>query len=194
MAKVFQAIHDYGRFLPEAKLKAALVSLNSGFHFDVGGNLDFPHPFMEHRQGVYLMGRHICSMDRGNIPEYKIWMLEPGIEDVDWIDIDKYEDALVTYMEVLPSDGADYEQVRIAIDAKRDGYHMDMNGRVFRYSACRPSMTPSYIEYVGWRHTLYRCMTEHCPGVTREALCQALGLNVHTANFNEKIAHMLPNT
>jgi hypothetical protein len=55
-------------------------------------------------------------------------------------------------------------------------------------------MTPSYIEYVGWRHTLYRCMTEHCPGVTREALCQALGLNVHTANFNEKIAHMLPNT
>lgn len=190
---VFQAIHDFGRFIPEARLKATLTSLNPGFHFDVGGNLEYPHPQMEKRQGVWLNGRHICSMDRGNIPEYKIWMLEPGVEDISWTDIDKHDDAQIAYMEILPTD-EQYPESWLSFEAKRDGYHMDMQGRLFHYRACVPSMTPSYIEYVGWRHTLHRVLQQQIPGVTREALCQALGLNVHTARFNEKVAHMLPNT
>jgi len=193
MSNVFQAIHDFGRFIPEQRLKTALQSLNPGFHFDVGGNLEYPHPQMEKRQGVWFNGNHICSMDRGNLPEYKIWMLEPGVQDVSWGDIDRYDDVQIAYMEIVPTDPT-YQDAWLAFEAKRDGYHLDMNGRLFHYRACRPSMTPAYIEYVGWRHTLYRVLQKQIPGVTREALCLALGLDVHTAYFNEKVAHMLPNT
>jgi hypothetical protein len=188
---LFEAVSDFGRFIPEAKLKAALLSLNPGFHFDVGGNLDMPHPQMEKRQGVWFNGNHICSMDRGNIPEYKIWMLEPGVEDVSWTDIDRYDDVQIAYMEILPTD-PQYQEAWLAFEAKRDGYHLDMNGKLFHYRACRPAMTPSYIEFVGWRHTLYRILNKKIPGVTKENLCKALGLNVHTAHFNEKVAFMKP--
>jgi hypothetical protein len=193
MSTIHQAIHDFGRFIPEAKLKAALTGLNPGFHFDVGGNLEMPHPQMNKRQGVYFHGRHLCSMDRDNIPEYKVWMLEPGVEDVSWGDIDRYDDCKVTYMQILPTD-AEYLDAYLAFESKRDGYHMDVNGKLFHYRACRPSMTPSYIEYVGWRHTLHRILSHNLPGVNKGTLCQALGLDVHNAHFNEKVAYTLPNT
>lgn len=189
---VFEALHDFGRFVPEAKLKAALKSLNPGFHFDVGGNLDMPHPQMSIRQGVYFNGQHVCSMDRGNIPEYKVWMLEPGVEDVSWTDIDRYDDVQIAYMEIMPTD-AEFEQAWLAFEAKRDGYHLDTaNGKLFHYRACRPSMTPSYIEHVGWRHTIHRVLQKQIPNVTKANLCKALGIDVHTAKFNEKVTFIKP--
>lgn len=192
MADLFEALHDFGRFIPEAKLKTALRGLNPGIHFDVGGNLEFPHPMMEQRQGVWYNGQHVCSMDRGNIPEYKVWMLAPGVEDISWGDIDKYaDDAFVTYMEILPTD-ANFEQAWLAFEAKRDGYHLDLNGKLFHYRACRPAFTPNYIEYVGWRHTLHRILQRGIPNVTLPNLCKALGLDVHTARFDEKVVFMKP--
>lgn len=188
---IHEALHDFGRYLPEAKLKAALTGLNPGFHFDVGGNLDMPHPMMEHRQGVYFINHHICSMDRGNIPEYKIWMLEPGVEDVSWGDIDRFDDVQIAYVEIMPHD-AEFEAAWLAFEAKRDGYHLGMTGKLFHYRACRPSMTPSYVEYVGWRHTLHRILNKRIPNVTKENLCKALGIDVHTAHFNEKVAFTKP--
>ena len=55
-------------------------------------------------------------------------------------------------------------------------------------------MTPSYIEYVGWRHTCHRILNRGIPGVNKSTLAVALGLNLHTALFNEKVAFILPNT
>jgi hypothetical protein len=189
--RIFEANQDFGRFLPEARLKAVLKGLNPGFHFDVGGNLDFPHPMMEKRQGVWFNGHHICSMDRGNIPEYKIWMLDDGVEDVPWGEIDRHDDVQIAYMEILKTDPG-YEQAWLAFEAKRDGYHLDASGKLFHYRACRHTLVPSYIEYVGWRHTLYRILNKGIPNVTKETLCVALGLNVHMAHFNEKVAFMTP--
>jgi hypothetical protein len=188
---IYEALQEFGRFIPEVKLKAALTGLNPGFHFDVGGNLDMPHPQMATRQGVYFNGQHICSMDRGNLPEYKIWMLEPGVEDVDWVDVDKYDDVQVAYMEIMPTD-AEYEDAVLAFEAKRDGYHLALSGKLFHYRACRPSMTPSYVEAVGWRHTLHRILQRQIPNVTRETLGKALGLNAHTLVFDEKVAFVKP--
>lgn len=188
---IYEAIQDFGQFLAEDKLKAALKGLNPGLHFDVGGNLEFPHPQMEKRQGVWYNGRHVCSMDRGNIPEYKIWMLEAGMADIDWVDVDRHDDVQIAYVEIMPTD-AEYETAWMAFEAKRDGYHLDLNGKLFHYRACRMTLQPSYIEYVGWRHTLHRIINKKIPGVTKGTLCQALGLNVHTAHFNEKLAYMKP--
>lgn len=188
---LFEALHDFGRFMSETKLKEALVALNPGFHFDIGGNLEMPHPMMEKRQGVWFHGNHICSMDRGNIPEYKVWMLAPGIEDVSWVDVEKYDDVQIAYMEILPTD-EEYEAAWLAFESKRDGYHLDLNGKLFHYRACRPSLTPSYIEYVGWRHVLYRILNKGIPNVTKDTLCKALDLNVYTARFNEQVAFMKP--
>ena len=51
---------------------------------------------------------------------------------------------------------------------------------------------PSYIQYVGWRHTLYRILNKRIPNVTKETLCSALGMDVHNTHFNEKVAFMKP--
>ena len=65
--------NSLGQCLQEYTLKKGLVELNSGIHFDVGGNLNLVHPMMDIRQGVWHNGRHIATMDRGEIPEFKVW-------------------------------------------------------------------------------------------------------------------------
>ena len=65
-----------GLSIEETVLKKGLRELNSGIHFDVGGNLNIAHPMMNIRQGVFHNGRFLATMDRGSIPEYKVWAMQ----------------------------------------------------------------------------------------------------------------------
>ncbi len=67
---------ELGNVLNEIELKRVLRGLNLMITFDVGGNLDIPHPAMNVRQGVFYNGKHVCSMDRGFIPEFGVYELE----------------------------------------------------------------------------------------------------------------------
>ncbi len=62
-----------GRTLDDALIKRGLMQLDPGFHFDVGGNLNIWHPYQSERQGVWHLGKHLCSMDRGIVPEFPLW-------------------------------------------------------------------------------------------------------------------------
>ena len=188
--KTAQFEGEMGRMIQESTLKRALKTLHPGFHFDVGGNLDMDHPYIGQRQGVYFNGRHICSMDRGSIPEAKVWMCFPGLVDIEWGDIDDYDDAQIIYVEIQRSD-PEFEDAWRMFESKKDGYHVDLNGKLFHYRACRMGHAPNYVEYVGWSHTLYRILNHNIPGVTKRALCQLLGLNAETIRFNEKVAFMV---
>ena len=65
--------NSLGQSIDEVTLKKGLMELNPGIHFDVGGNLDLIHPMRDIRQGVWYNGRHMAPMDRGMIPEFKVW-------------------------------------------------------------------------------------------------------------------------
>jgi hypothetical protein len=67
---------DFGQYFLEEQIKAGLLRLCPDLHFDMGGNLGLYHPRIEEWQGVFHLGRHICSMSRGVIPEYDVWALD----------------------------------------------------------------------------------------------------------------------
>lgn len=181
---------DVGRYLQTASIKRALTECNPGFHFQVSENHD--HPMRDTRIGVWFNGRHICSLDRGpNVPEAKVWIVQEGAEDISWTDIDKYDDCKIAYMQILPTDPT-YQDAWLAFEAKRDGYHLDLSGRLFHYRALRKAWVPDRILYVGWQHTLHRVLSQNIPGVTKDALCKALGLMPNQLQFNGKIAYMYP--
>jgi len=69
-------ISSFGETMHEDRLKDGLKSLNPDIHFDMGGNLDIYHPRIDDWQGVFVNGRHICSMGRGTLPEYDVWHLD----------------------------------------------------------------------------------------------------------------------
>lgn len=68
---------SFGETLDEFHIKKTLRSMNPGMHFDMGACLNLYHPRMDEWQGVFYNGEHICAMDRGVIPEYDIWRLDP---------------------------------------------------------------------------------------------------------------------
>jgi hypothetical protein len=71
--KGVENVESFGFYLNEADIKKGLQEINPDIHFDMGGNLNLYHPSIERWQGVFHNGRHICSMDRGVIPEYDCW-------------------------------------------------------------------------------------------------------------------------
>lgn len=62
-----------GTCLNEIKIQAALIRLNPGIHFDWAGKHNMWHPYKDCKQGIYFNGKHLCSMDRGQIPQAPIW-------------------------------------------------------------------------------------------------------------------------
>lgn len=64
---------DFGQSIHETKIKAGLQEINPLLSFDVGGNLGIFHPKMGRFQGVFLNGKHICSMSREMVPEFNVW-------------------------------------------------------------------------------------------------------------------------
>lgn len=68
-------LKSFGESMDETKLKNGLRTLNPDIHFDMGACLGKYHPHIDRWQGIFLYGKHICSMDRGAIPEYNVWAL-----------------------------------------------------------------------------------------------------------------------
>ena len=62
-----------GTRIDEVVFKRGLQELNPDLHFDLGGAHNLYHPGIAERQGVFLRGKHICSMDRGLLPEFTIY-------------------------------------------------------------------------------------------------------------------------
>ncbi len=56
----------------ETEIKRGLQALNSDINFDLGPRINKFHPREEEWQGVYLRGRHLTAMDRGEVPEHMV--------------------------------------------------------------------------------------------------------------------------
>jgi len=81
----------FGHTIHESVLKRGLRELCPDVHFDMGAALGIWHPRIDEWQGIFVNGRHIGSMDRGDIPEFTIYQIVDGTPEkvlrVGWRDM-----------------------------------------------------------------------------------------------------------
>ena len=71
-----------GQSLDTSKIISALSNIIPGIQADPGGRLDVWHPDRDKFQGLYWYSKHICSMDRGQAPQWPEWVTEEGLVSV----------------------------------------------------------------------------------------------------------------
>lgn len=159
-------MHDWGHQLNSADVERGLRDLNPGFHFDMGTALGQVHPYQATRQGVFFDGRHICSMDRGTIPEFKVWNVAETLVPVSLGEADQ-GDCSIRYMTITP-DTPGYEDLcSEAMRGQRDDLTLNADGKLCRIQAVRTVKVRGRVVLVGWRHTFERIIMKNIEGATR---------------------------
>lgn len=179
---------DYGRVLDASLIEAGLRALCPGLHFDMAGKLGQVHPFINDRQGVYYEGRHIVSMDRGFVPEYKIWDAKDYLVPIEWCDADK-EGASIRYESVLTDDPQYVDIYAAALKGSDPNYFLRDDGSVIRCYPVAMQKRKNRVVRVGWRHTFERLIQANLPGLTREAISRKFGvdMSVHIFSTPEEV-------
>jgi hypothetical protein len=154
-----------------------LRELNADIHFDMGAALNQWHPLIESRTGVFYHGIHLVSMDRGIIPEYKLFNVGVMQQPAEWADADK-EGASIKY-EVVPPWVEGYHDMRaIAESCKDPGLQLDQYGRVQKRWVVMDKKVRGRCIRVGWRHTFERLVNSNIPGITRKSLSEKFGVDM----------------
>ncbi len=158
-------------------VEAGLRDLNHEMHFDLGARFGLWHPYADTRQGVYYRELHICSMDRGVIPEFKVWETQKRIVPIPWAQADR-EDASIKY-EVLPLDTPNYQDLLVLAESGADPEYMLRDGKVLKCQCFGYEMASKRCVRVGWRHTFERILAAGVPGVTRPALSEKFSVDMN---------------
>ena len=126
---------------------------------------------------VYHAERYICAIDRGDIPEIKVYDVEDGYLEIPMSDIHKYEDSKVSYAEVL--ENSPYYDIALT-NAQRgdDNYTIAQNGKVFLYTAMRWGKVRGRVSKLGWRHTFEALLRRNVPGITRSSLSKKFSVDM----------------
>jgi hypothetical protein len=162
-------VPENGHALDSAIIKRGLIELNSGFHFDLAVCIGQWHPNIENRQGVYYMGSHICSMDRGIVPEFKQWIVGRAITEVPWSEADK-EDVSIHYQILRTSEPGYDDLYQLALLGSDPSLQVLDGGYLARMTPKGYRDSIKYVEKVGWRHTFEGILNHGVPNVTRQSL------------------------
>ena len=168
---------DWGKTLDSFTVEKGLRELNADMHFDLAAAIGQVHPYINQRQGVYYKGRHLCSMDRGTIPEFKVWTMKEADDNVQWADADK-EDSKIKYEVIHPASPAYADLYAEARKGRRDDLAIHDNGQLVRRWVAAPRMVRDRVVRVGWRHTFERIIMAQIPNVTREAIAAKFNVNM----------------
>lgn len=158
-----------GRSFDSAALEQGLRELCPGLHFDMGARLGLPHPLIQDRQGVFYDGRHICSMDRGIVPEKKQWTVVRARVPGTLADIDD-EDASIRFHVVSPEAEGYADLVDEVRRGKNETMTLRADGHLVRWEIIVTRKTLGRVVRVGWRHTFERLIQANLPGITRKTL------------------------
>ena len=165
-----------GQAFSEIELKGALWRLNSEFHFDFAGNHNIWHPYQDGKQGVYWRGKHLCSMDRGNIPQAPIWQtIRKGervhVSDMTWAELQD------------PMAMNEIEYLVDGTERKTDYWFVKRQVK-------------DRLLWIGWQATLRKICNHDIPGVTAATLGDELGItldllrNVEDCEVAENRTHL----
>lgn len=147
-----------GTMLNEFTIQRALIKLNPKFNFDWGGRLGIFNPKQTRIQGIWFGPKHVCSMDRGNIPQAPIWSTKREMVRI------RYEDA--TAGERL--DPIYSEEVEYGLDGLERP-----TGWVYVLREMKDDLL-----FIGWQAVLRKIVSKNFPGVTAEALSRELRVTV----------------
>ena len=177
-------MHDWGHTISQVDAERGLRELNPGFHFDMGVKLGLGesasgiHPMQDIRQGVYFQGRHVCSMDRGVIPEFKLWSMVDRVVPVSLGDADM-AGASVQYSTITP-DTPGYEDLyQDALANRRDDLMVRADGKLCAIRAVRTMKVRGRVMRVGWRHTFERIILSGIHGCGREDVAEKFKVNMY---------------
>ncbi len=156
-----------GTVLNEIQIQAALIRLNPGFHFDWATKFNMWHPYQNGKQGVYFNGKHLCSMDRGQIPQAPIWSTKTEGCRVPASDL--------SYAEAV--DPMKSEEVEFKSDGREvpTGYYF-----VIRQVKDR-------LLWIGWQALLRKVVLRNIEGVTAETLGKELGVTIDVTKDVEEL-------
>jgi hypothetical protein len=168
---------DFGQSLDSETIKKGLRELCSDLHFDMGTNLNHWHPMQDTRQGVFHNGRHICSMDRGMCPEFKVWDVQTRVVPVPLNQAD--QEGVRVFYSVITLDTPGYEELHLAAQkGKYEDLQVRPDGTLIRLAAHKEQKARGRVIRVGWRHTFERLILGQVPGITREALAAKFNVDM----------------
>lgn len=166
---------EFGHALDSIVIERGLRELCPGIHFDLAVATNQWHPYIEERQGVYYMGKHITGMDRGSVPEFKLWNTEIVTRPGEWHEADK-EDASIMFRQVDRSD-PNYPDLEILARSGRDHeYGISDKGNVIRRTVMISKKVRGRCIRLGWRHTFWNLIGY--PGITAQSLATKFGVDM----------------
>lgn len=176
---------NVGLSLSYETIESGLVELNTDFSFDAAVRRPSEYSYVlqggdnltDVRTGVYFRGNYICAVDRGTIPEFKLWEEVDGLEPIEMKDINRYDDTRVVWHRV-PNDHASYEEAHTKAVRGDDNFALHEDGKVIVYGAFRETKVLGRVIRVGWRHTLEAVARKNIRGAGRCALGEKFGVDM----------------
>lgn len=172
---------EFGRMLFYGDVVRGLQELNRDMHFDMATALGGWHPKQDQFAGVFYLGQHVCSMDRDQIPEFKIWGVSERRVEIPVDQVYLHEFATVSWDEVLPSDPA-YLDASVKANTFDDGYswdkHKDGTPMLVKNRGYRTMKGRGPIIKLGWRHTFEGILRREIPGIGRLILGDKFGVDM----------------
>ena len=165
-----------GKIIDAAVIQQGLRELCPDMHFDAATKKGEWHPHQNTRQGVFWHGQHICSMDRGLVPEFKQWSVVNRMTEVGWEEADKEDVSIQT--RVIPTTEPEYLDAAIKIMAQATGYEMRPDGAIIKYTPVAMRKLQGRVIFVGWRHTFERIINRDLPGLTRSAIATKFSVDM----------------
>jgi hypothetical protein len=174
---------EFGKTLDSTLIETGLRDLCPGIHFDLAGCIGQVHPYVTTRQGVYFMGRHIVGMDRGPVPEFKIWNQIEVVGPGEWWQAD-LDNASIAYETVHPGMQG-YEDLKIKAERGNDPALMaikdPLSGRTKHVRKMQVKIRRKVrgrCMKLGWRHTFEALLRNELPGITRESLAAKFNVDM----------------
>lgn len=127
--------------------------------------------------GIYHLGRYICAMDRGSVPEFKVWEKVRAWRPIEFSDRQLYEDTRCSYRTVGAGDRGYHEALSKA-ERNTEGYDLLPDRRVRIWSAQRLADGRGRVIKLGWRHTFEGLLAARIDGITRHRLGARFGVDM----------------
>jgi len=170
-------------------IEKGLKELNNDISLDVPvrRSLDWSYMFVpapgavatnrKGRAAVYHGERYVCALDRGDVPEVKVYGVEDGFIPIQMSEIHRYDDSKVSYMEILPE--SPYYHAALSMAQRGDdNFTIAKGGKVFLYEAQRWGKVRGGVQKLGWRHTFEALLRRKIPGITRDSLAKKFNVDM----------------
>lgn len=167
---------SFGRVIDASVIEKGLRELNGDLNFDPASRFGAWHPQQATRQGVFWHTEHICSMDRGLVPEFKQWTVITRYVPVGWEEADKDDVSIST--ETIPPNSPSFLDAALHVMNRTVGYEYRPDGQIMVMRPMAYRKVQGRVALVGWRHTFERIIHRDLPGLTRSAIAAKFGVDM----------------